>query len=148
MFNWLIAAALAVGAGVSIVIQQGFNVQVRGALNSAAWAGVASYAVGLAAMLLLALALRDPLPATAMAARLPWWAWSGGLFGAIYIGLAIFLVPQLGANTFVVLLVAGQMMTSIVIDHFGLFGLAQRAIDLPRLLGVVFLIAGVVLVKR
>ncbi len=148
MFNWLIAAALAVGAGVSIIIQQGLNVQVRGGLNSAAWAGVVSYAVGLVSMLALVIILRDPVPTVAMAGRLPLWAWSGGLFGAIYIGLAIFLVPQLGANTFVVLLVAGQMMTSIVIDHFGLFGLVQRTIDLPRLVGVVFLIAGVMLVKR
>lgn len=148
MFSWLISAAFAVGAGVSIIIQQGLNVQIRGGLGSAAWAGVVSYAVGLVSMLVLVLVLRDPLPAAAMAARLPWWAWSGGLFGAIYITLAIFLVPQLGANTFIVLLVAGQMVTSIVIDHFGLFGLAQRSIDLPRLLGVAFLVAGVVLVKR
>jgi transporter family-2 protein len=148
MFNWLIAAVFAVASGVCIVIQQGLNVQVRGALGSAAWAGVASYAVGLVSMLLLVLTLRDPLPVAAMAARLPWWAWTGGFFGAVYIALAIVLVPNLGANTFVVLLVAGQMMTSIVIDHYGLFGLAQRTVDLPRLVGVAFLIAGVMLVKR
>ncbi len=120
MFSWLIAAAHAVGRRCLHRHPARFQRSgTRRAEFGGVGPGVASYAVGLAAMLLLALALRDPLPATAMAARLPWWAWSGGLFGAIYIGLAIFLVPQLGANTFVVLLVAGQMMTSIVIDHFG-----------------------------
>jgi len=148
MFNWLISAALAVSGGIFIVVQQGINVQARGVLNSAVWAGVISFAVGLATMTLVALASRDPLPVAAVASRVPWWVWSGGFFGALYIGLAIFLVPQLGANTFVVLLVAGQMVTSIVIDHYGFFGLEQRPIDVTRLLGVAFLVAGVVLVKR
>ncbi|RTL49200.1 MAG: DMT family transporter [Bradyrhizobiaceae bacterium] len=148
MFTWLISAALAVSAGICIVVQQGLNIQVRDALNSAVWAGFASYAIGLATMAVLALALREPLPGMALVSRVPWWVWGGGFFGALYIGLAILLVPQLGANTFVVLLVAGQMMTSIVIDHYGLFGLAQRPIDATRVLGVAFLLAGVVLVKR
>jgi transporter family-2 protein len=85
---------------------------------------------------LLALALRDPIPSASLAVRIPWWAWSGGLFGAILIGLAIFLVPQLGAATFIAILVAGQMLASVTFDHFGWMGLAQRPIDLPRLIGV------------
>ena len=83
-----------------------------------------------------------------MAARIPWWAWSGGLFGAIFIGLAIVLVPRLGAATFVALLVSGQMFASIMFDHVGLLGLAQRTADPPRLLGVVLLVIGVVLIRR
>lgn len=97
---------------------------------------------------LLAAALCDPLPSAAIAARIPWWAWSGGLFGAIYIALAIFLVPQLGAATFVGILLAGQLLTSVTFDHFGWLGLPQRSIDLQRLIGVGLLIGGVVLVRR
>ena len=139
---------LAVAAGVSIVVQQVLNSNLRTALSSAVWSGFVSYAVGLACMVLLALALRDPLPSASVAARLPWWAWSGGMFGAIFIGLAIFLVPQLGAATFITLLVTGQMLGSVTFDHFGWLGLAQRPVDLPRLLGVALLIAGVVLIRR
>ena len=107
-----------------------------------------SYFVGVVCMALLAAALRDPVPSVSVAARIPWWAWSGGLFGAIFIGLAILLVPQLGAATFIPLLVTGQMLASVTIDHFGLLGLTRRAIDLPRLIGVALLVGGVVLIRR
>lgn len=148
MLNILLPSALAVAAGISIVIQQVLNTNLRTALNSAAWSGFVSYAVGLACMALLALALRDPLPSPALAARIPWWAWSGGLFGALFIGLAIVLVPQLGAAAFIALLVAGQMLASVAFDHFGWMGLAQRPLDGPRLIGVVLLVGGVILIRR
>lgn len=139
---------LAVLAGVSVVIQQVLNANLREALNSAAWSGFVSYFVGAACMALLAAALRDTLPAAALAHRIPWWAWSGGVFGAIFIGLAIVLVPQLGAATFIASLVAGQMLASVAFDHFGWVGLAQRPADLFRLLGVALLIGGVILIRR
>jgi bacterial/archaeal transporter family-2 protein len=139
---------LAVAAGVSIVVQQVLNSNLRTALNSAAWSGFMSYFVGVACMALLALALRDPLPSAGVAARTPWWAWSGGLFGAVFIGLAILLVPRLGAATFIALLVTGQMLASVAFDHFGWLGLAQRPIDVPRLIGVALLIGGVILIRR
>ena len=148
MPEFLVGAFLAMAAGASIVVQQALNANLRNVLNSAAWSGVVSYVVGLACMALLALALRDPLPSTSVAARIPWWAWSGGLFGAIFVGLSIVLVPQLGAATFIALLVAGQMLASVTFDHFGWMGLTQRPLDLPRLLGVALLVGGVVLIRR
>ena len=68
--------------------------------------------------------------------------------GAVFIALAIFLVPKIGAATFIVLLITGQMFTSVAFDNFGWLGLAQRPVDLPRLIGAVLLIAGVVLIRR
>ena len=144
----VIPVLLAVAAGMSIVVQQALNSNLRVALGSAAWSGFVSYFVGVVCMALLALALRDPLPAASAAAHLPWWAWSGGLFGAIFIGLGIFLVPRLGAATFIALLVTGQMLASVTFDHFGWLGLAQRSVDLPRLIGMALLIGGVMLIRR
>lgn len=148
MLNVVLLSALAVAAGVSIVVQQALNANLRVALASAAWSGFASYFLGLVCMALLALALRDPIPSASVAAPVPWWAWSGGLFGAIFIGLGIALVPQLGAATFLALLVTGQMLGSVAFDHFGWLGLAQRPLDLPRLVGVALLIGGVILIRR
>ena len=59
-------------------------------------------------------------------------------FGAIFIGLAIYLIPILGAATFISVLIAGQMLTSVAFDHFGWLGLEQRTVDLPRLIGAGF----------
>ncbi|MGU3540347.1 DMT family transporter [Methylobacterium sp. A54F] len=148
MLQILVPSILAVLAGVSIVVQQVLNTNLRTALSSAAWSGFMSYLVGLACMALLALALRDPVPSAAVAARIPGWAWIGGLFGAVYIALSILLVPRLGAAPFIALLVAGQMLASVLADHYGVLGLAQRAVDGPRLLGVLLLIGGVMLIRR
>ncbi|MBN8943425.1 MAG: DMT family transporter [Rhizobiales bacterium] len=148
MLYALFPATLAIIAGGSIVVQQVLNANLRVALNSAVWSGFISYLVGVICMGLLALVLRDPLPSIGAAARIPWWAWSGGLFGAIFIGLAILLLPQVGAATFIALLVTGQMLASVAIDHFGWIGFAQRPLDLPRLLGVALLIVAVVLIRR
>jgi transporter family-2 protein len=148
MPNFLIPAILAMVAGASVALQQVLNANLRGALNSAAWSGFVSYALGVACMVLLALALRDPVPSVATMARIPWWAWSGGLFGAIFIALGIVLIPQLGAAAFIAFLIAGQMFASMAFDHFGILGLTPRPIDLWKLLGGVLLVGGVVLIRR
>jgi transporter family-2 protein len=147
MFNVLLPSVLAVLAGASVALQQVLNANPRIALNSAAWSGFVSYFVGVACMALLAFALRDPVPSVAVAGRVPWWAYSGGLFGATFIGLAIFLIPRLGAATFIVLLVTGQMLASLAFDHFGWLGLTQRSIDVPRMIGVALLIGGCVVIR-
>jgi len=70
------------------------------------------------------------------------------LFGAIFIGLAIILVPQLGAAIFIVLLVTGQLLASVALDRFAPFGLVPRPVDVPRVIAVILLIGGVVLIRR
>ncbi|MCJ2130859.1 DMT family transporter [Methylobacterium sp. E-045] len=144
----LLLTALALAAGASVVTQQVLNANLRAALGSAAWSGFVSYALGLGCMAVLAVVLRDPLPSLGAAARIPWWGWSGGVFGALFIGLSIVLVPKLGAATFIALLVTGQMLAAVTADHFGWLGLVQRSLDMPRLAGIALLIGGVILIRR
>ena len=138
---------LAATAGISLVVQQALNANLRAALNSAVWSGFMSYFVGVICMVAIALVLQDPLPSAATAARIPWYAWSGGLFGAIFVALAIFLVPQIGAATFFALLIAGQMLGSIVFDHFGLLGVPVHPVSAIRVVGAALLVGGVVLIR-
>lgn len=138
---------LAVAAGISLVVQQALNSNLRTALSSAAWSGFMSYLLGVLCMAVLAFLLRDPVPSAAVAARIPWFAWTGGLFGAIFIGLGIFLVPQLGAATFFALLIAGQMFGSIAFDHFGVLGVPVHPVSTVRIAGAALLVGGVVLIR-
>ena len=147
MFNYALLIVLAVAAGISVIVQQALNANLRAAIGSAAWSGFASYLVGTICMVLLAVALRDPVPSAAVAARAPWWVWSGGLFGAIFIALAILLIPQIGAATFVALLVTGQMLAALTLDHFGLLGVPVQPATLVRMAGAGFLVLGVVLIR-
>lgn len=78
---------------------------------------------------------------------LSWLPWTGGLFGAIFIASAIFSIHRLGAATVFSLIVVGQMIGSLVFDHFGLLGLPRHQIDTPRLIGAGFLVLGVVLIR-
>jgi bacterial/archaeal transporter family-2 protein len=146
MLKLALPTILAVGAGISLVVQQALNANLRAALNSAAWSGFMSYFIGVICMAALALLLRDPIPSAAVG-RIAWWSWSGGLFGAIFIGLAILLIPKLGAATFFALLVAGQMFASMMFDHFGLLGIPVHPMSAIRLLGTVLLVGGVVLIR-
>jgi transporter family-2 protein len=148
MFSGLLPVFLAIAAGISLVIQQAVNSNLRSALHSSAWAAFTSYAVGWACIVLLVLALRDPVPAANLATRVPWWAWGGGALGSVFIALGIFLVPQIGAATFFTLVITGQMLASVAFDHFGWLGLTQRPIEAPRLIGVALLIGGVLLIRR
>jgi transporter family-2 protein len=147
MLKLAIPMMLAAAAGISLVVQQALNANLRAALNSAAWSGFMSYFIGVICMAALALALQDPIPSAATAARIPWFAWSGGLFGAIFVALAILLIPQPGAATFFALLIAGQMLGSIAFDHFGLLGLPVHPVSAVRVIGAALLVGGVVLIR-
>jgi bacterial/archaeal transporter family-2 protein len=78
----------------------------------------------------------------------PWWAFLPGIFGATYIVIAILLLPNLGAATVIALIVTGQMVGSMIFDHFALFSLAKHHVDFPRLLGALLLVVGVALIRR
>jgi transporter family-2 protein len=139
---------LALGAGISVATQQVLNASLRTSLGSPAWAGFFSYLVGLLTMIVVLCALGEHLPSWRAMANTPWWAWGGGVLGGIFILLAILLLPSLGAATLIALVVAGQMLATITIDHFGLFGLTPHPASLSRLLGAGLLIAGVILVRE
>jgi bacterial/archaeal transporter family-2 protein len=139
--------ALTAAAGICFVFQQAVNANLRVEIGSPWWAGFVSYLGGTVVMLAVALALREPLASMEAVSRTSWVSWLGGLFGAIYIGISILMLPRLGAALVVALIVLGQMTTAIVFDHFGLLGVHEHPITLPRLLGTVLLVAGVALTR-
>lgn len=137
----------ALGAGISVAVQQVLNGNLRLSLQSPAWAGFASYVGGLLTMVVVLVAMREQMPSWKLVSATPWWAWSGGILGGIFILLVILLLPSLGAATLLALVVAGQMFAAVIMDHFGAFGLSTQPVSLSRLLGVALVISGVVLIK-
>jgi transporter family-2 protein len=141
-------ASLAVAAGVSVAIQQALNANLRMSVGSASWAAFISYLVGSLTLAVALLAMREPWPSAAAVAKSSVWSWTGGVFGTIYIVVSILLLPHLGAATVVALLVTGQMLGSLVFDHYGLFGLTPHSLDPFRLTGAALLILGVILIRH
>jgi transporter family-2 protein len=138
--------ALAVGVGISL--QVGMNVTLRGVLMSPMVAALVSFLVGSLALLLFILATGAPWPARGQAQLVPLWAWLGGVMGAFYVASSIIVGPRLGAAALVALVVLGQLVTSLVLDHFGWLGFAQHPLSVTRTLGAVFLFCGVLLIVR
>ena len=136
-----------VGAGVSVALQQVVNARLRLELASPWWAGFISYLVGMLVMLAAIVASGEPPLSSAALARVSWWSWTGGVFGAVFIGTAILTVPRLGTAAVLALIVLGQMLGSLVFDQVGLLGLAQQSMTPVRLTGALLLLLGVVLVR-
>ena len=78
----------------------------------------------------------------------PWYVWLGGLLGAIYVSCVIFVNQQQGVALTFALVVAGQIFISLLIDHFGLFGSIVRPLSIPKIIGALLIIAGLVLIKK
>jgi len=136
--------AFLVGAG--LVVQVGLNVAVGRALGGAAMGALVNFLVGTAVLATLLLATRQSWPSREAFAAVPTWAWFGGLFGAAYVGIATFAGPRLGALLLLALTVAGQMVASVIVDHYGLFGFPQQAVTPIRLIGIALLAIGIWLV--
>jgi len=79
---------------------------------------------------------------------LPWYAVTAGAYGLVVIAAVSYTMPRIGAASTVVLIVAGQLMISSLVDHFGLFNTGERPLDLTRLLGLAVLFFGVWLIVR
>jgi len=138
---------LAVAAGFCLPTQAGINAQLNLWCRSPVLAAAISFAVGTLSLVVYGLIIRVPWPAGDTVVRYPWWIWSGGVLGAFFVASCVFLAPRLGAAPMVGLIVTGQMLTSILLDHFGWLSYELHPISALRMLGVVFLIGGVVLIR-
>jgi len=138
---------LALFAGFTIPTQAGINSQLNNWTHSPVLAATISFAVGTIGLTLYAFVMRIPLPAVATLSGQPWWIWSGGLLGAFFVASTIVLAPKLGATTMVALILAGQMIASLTLDHFGLLGYPVHPASVSRIIGVVMIVGGVALVR-
>lgn len=143
-----VLVVLALGLGVLLPVQAGVNAQLRTVLGTPLAATLVSFLVGTAALALAAAGGRVPLPTGPAFASSHWWHWVGGLIGAVYVAGAIVLAPRLGAATLTAAVVTGQMLASLVLDHFGWVGFPVHEITPQRLLGAGLIIGGVMLVQR
>ena len=87
------------------------------------------------------------MPRSFPSANTQWWNWIGGPLGALIVLAGASLVKEIGAATFISLVVGGQLLCSIVLDHFALFGLEEQPMTPTLVLGALLVIAGVVCIK-
>lgn len=143
-----LALALAVTAGCLVGMQAPVNARLR--LSVGEWqAATFSFLVGTVALVIVTtLVAKGGLSELRHVRGAPWWALIGGLLGAVYVAVALMTVRTLGASGLTGAVIAGQLAVSVAIDRFGLFGIGQQPLALTRILGLLFLVVGVVLIVR
>lgn len=142
---FLIAAALIIGA--SIPLQVALNSQLSGVSGSPLTSSFIAFAMGALALGLMWLAFRPAVPPLRAFAEAPPSAWFGGVLAAGYLVSVVSVAPRLGIGLTTCLILVGQLVTALAIDHFGAFGAPQQAINLWRVGGLALMVAGVVVVK-
>jgi transporter family-2 protein len=136
-------------AGACAPAQAGINsVLLRLWAGNVILAATISFAVGTLALLFSVLVLRIPWPGFGKITQLPWWLWTGGLMGAFLVTTSIAAAPILGAATMIGFMVAAQMVTSLFLDHWGLVGYPVHPINIPRVIGTILLVSGVIILKK
>lgn len=144
--QWLYAL-LACGAGACIALQAAANGQFRRNLDDQWYAAFFSICGTFTTATLALLIFRPSSPTMEAVRSTQWWNWIGGPLGALIVLAGAALTPRLGAAAFIVFVVGGQLLCSVVLDHFALMGLPEQAITPGRVLGVVLVVGGMLCIK-
>jgi len=148
MKSQLFFIVLAIIAGAVLPIQAGLNVQLGKSVHQPIFAAFASFLIGTVGLLFYLYLLKFDFSIITQAKTVSPVVWIAGLLGAFYVAAVIILAPKLGTALTFVLVVAGQMTVSLVLDHYGLLGMPVKQINWQRLVGVAFLVVGVLLIRK
>ena len=144
----VIAFLFALVSGAAITVQAGNNSQLKKSLHDPIGALVINYVLGLVSVVLVALAMRVPIPAAEKGSSVPWWAWMGGVLGILYGLSVVFLASQMGAAVLIATVVTGQLVFSVVVDHFGWVGFEVHRASPLRIVGCALMVAGLALIAK
>jgi bacterial/archaeal transporter family-2 protein len=142
---WLLALI----SGALIPVQAAANAALSKAINgNVPFVALTLFIVaGIATALGVSLA-GAAIPTAAAFASAPWWSYIGGLIVAFYVFTITFLVPRVGVGTAVSLIVTGQVVAALIIDHFGLMRSLSFPVTPSRMLGATLISVGAFLALR
>lgn len=133
--------------GLCIALQSPTNAMLGQALGSPISAALVSFVVGTIFLTLVVLVLRQPVMLGA-AARLPWYAWLGGVYGAILVAAIAYGARKIGVASSLTIALASQLLLAVILDHLGALGLPRQPISLAKLAGLAMVMGGALLIRR
>ncbi len=140
---------ITIGIGLLGGVAVGTSTPIAGAMSQRVGGAESSFIVhlgGLVASLFLMIANRGE--SIVQWRELPWYMLGCGSLGLVLFLTVTHTFPKLGATAAVTLIIIGQLLAGLVIDHFGAFGTIPKEIDLGRLTGMLIIFAGAYLVIR
>ena len=144
----LIYILLALLAGCMIPFQSAMNAGLGKSLHSPYFSALTVFIIAFFGIAIYILVSRQQVPELSQFANAPKWSYLGGVLGGIYILLIVLLAPKFGIGNVTVMVLLGQVVAAMLIDHFGLLGATVHLINWKRLVGVCLMIAGIFLVKK
>lgn len=142
------AALLTAAVGCLIALQAPINAGLAKAIGPRQSAFL-SFLIGTVLLLFFAAFARGGLAQIKDVGNIPaWYYLTGGLLGAAYVSTVLVTVKTLGAGPVTAATVAGQLAASLVVDQFGLLGVARSPITALKVVGVLLLAAGTYLIVR
>lgn len=138
---------LALFAGFVVTLQGPINTKLGTSLKSSNWAAFTTFIVGSVFYMLFLAVTKQSIPSVSSFKSAPFWSYAGGIFGALYVLLVVLVTPRLGVGSTTILLLLAQIATSMLIDHFDIFGLGIRQIDLSKSIGIILVILGAILIN-
>jgi len=148
MSNIYILLVVALIAGIVLPIQTALNNRMAVTVGSPILGALISFMIGTLSIFAYALVSGESLSSLTSSKNAPAIAWIGGLLGAFFVTSTIILLPRIGVAMTVSLVIAGQMVTALVLDHYGLLGVPVKEMNLWRISGVLLIVGGVVLIRR
>jgi bacterial/archaeal transporter family-2 protein len=148
MNNQTFIIALGITTGALIPIQASCNAAFSKAIGSPVVTALMVFIVGLLSICIYILITKTPLPELSQIKNTPQYSYLGGFIIALYVILITFITPRLGVAASIGLIITGQLIGAIIIDHFGLFDTTVRSIDIKRLAGTLCMVVGIYLVMK
>ena len=136
--------AAGIGAGVLGAVQATINGRLGTVMGSPLAAALVSFAVGFVGLILINLAVRNRPKLTG---RPAWWAYTGGIIGAVFVFTIAYVTPLLGTSLAISAALLGQITGGLTLDHIGAFGSSPRHLTRRRLAGAALVLVGVLLVR-
>jgi transporter family-2 protein len=145
MLEYLSTVLIGLIGGAAIGIQA----PIAGAMGQRIGGTASSFIVHLSGMLLSALLLFFRGGENIREwSRLPWYMLGAGIFGLILYQTIYVTLPRLGGTMMVTLIITGQLLVGILIDHFGWLGVPVHPVNATRVLGIVLLLGGGYFISR
>jgi bacterial/archaeal transporter family-2 protein len=148
MSNIYFLLLVALVAGAVLPVQTAVNNKMAVTVGSPVLGALVSFAVGTLSILIYSLASGESIASLTSSKDAPAIAWIGGLLGAFFVTATIILMPRIGVAMTISLIIAGQLITALAMDHFGLLGLEVRQVTPLRVVGVVLVGLGAVLIRK
>ena len=139
---------LALMSGFCLAIQPAVNGHLGIGISSGIQAALISFLIGTILLIAINVILKQMRNVKkAFQKKAPWWFYMGGFLGALYVFFALVITPEIGTGAFVIFVLIGQMVVSLLIDNYGLLRSRIRKVSYIQIIGLVVMLLGAGIVK-